>query len=505
MFPSNRNGISVVYEFSIEEATSTSSGTVLRGSGGYPSRGVQHCSFRNNDCKENKKWIELHYRVPSDDQKIYHPHPGVKHSELYRVAYLPGGRDGQILLARFQYAFLHGHAFSVGYSQALQLDDQVTWSSWMPHKTAISGGGPFGYPDDKYLEYAHKAMDHLNVPRDIKKCQQWCLQQQDRQKSSTSTTSPCDLCLPLRQETIHFVAPRQWNETSQFSEFFEIVETSEVCNGQISTPLAVVASAPLVPDLASIRPIPPPSTAAVIPDRPPSQKLLSEASSLQSRALLRPANIITVADLCDEVKTRNGITEDTTCPICIQVLSNKNGKSMSDPPIIRIKVCGHLCHQQCMLNQLLQRRYSCPICTESVGMVFFGGGPSGSMTASLDRSRSCPGFNKSDGIICIRYEIPPGIQTQYMEYPGQLYAGTSRLAYLPNTEKGRRLLMRLRHAFCSGLIFHVGKSATTGLTNQVTWAAIPHKTSLEGGIHGYPDPQYIEKCGEVLDAMKVPG
>ena len=45
---------------------------------------------------------------------------------------------------------------------------------------------------------------------------------------------------------------------------------------------------------------------------------------------------------------------------------------------------------------------------------------------------------------------------------------------------------------------------TTGIPNQVTWTSIHHKTSLHGGIHGFPDPNYISNVNTELDNLGVP-
>ena len=50
----------------------------------------------------------------------------------------------------------------------------------------------------------------------------------------------------------------------------------------------------------------------------------------------------------------------------------------------------------------------------------------------------------------------------------------------------------LIEAFKRKLTFMVGTSLTTGEKNVIVWAGIHHKTSLTGGVHGYPDPKYFE-------------
>jgi len=84
----------------------------------------------------------------------------------------------------------------------------------------------------------------------------------------------------------------------------------------------------------------------------------------------------------------------------------------------------------------------------------------------------------------IQYRFPQGVQGKEDPNPGQRYDGTSRTAYLPDTREGREVLQLLRRAFDARLVFTVGTSSTTGLTNQITWNDIHHKTNIYGGPYG---------------------
>jgi hypothetical protein len=75
---------------------------------------------------------------------------------------------------------------------------------------------------------------------------------------------------------------------------------------------------------------------------------------------------------------------------------------------------------------------------------------------------------------------------------------------LPDSPEGNCLLKRLIFAFRHGLTFRVGTSLTTDQKNRITWASIHHKTSLHGGLRGFPDPSYIHNCNEELDNLGVP-
>lgn len=104
------------------------------------------------------------------------------------------------------------------------------------------------------------------------------------------------------------------------------------------------------------------------------------------------------------------------------------------------------------------------------------------------------------------YDIPLGVQLTYHINPGSPYNSTSRIAYLPNNLQGRALLMRLKYAWMHGLTFGIGNSLTTGQSNVVIWSSIHHKTSIsgDGNGHGFPDPQYMDRCNADLDALHVP-
>lgn len=65
------------------------------------------------------------------------------------------------------------------------------------------------------------------------------------------------------------------------------------------------------------------------------------------------------------------------------------------------------------------------------------------------------------------------------------YPGTDRVAYLPDSPEGNRVLRLLRRAFEQRLIFTIGTSMTTGMHNVITWNDIHHKTSIWGGPRWY--------------------
>jgi deltex-like protein len=129
--------------------------------------------------------------------------------------------------------------------------------------------------------------------------------------------------------------------------------------------------------------------------------------------------------------------------------------------------------------------------------------PSGTMTIK-ESGKQFPGYAPSVKILELRYDFATGIQLDYHPNPGVLYSSTERIAFLPSTPEGLRLLTRLKYAFIRGLSFSIGTSLTTGTPNSITWSTIPHKTSVSGGHFGFPDPHYFMNCHQALTALGVP-
>ena len=83
------------------------------------------------------------------------------------------------------------------------------------------------------------------------------------------------------------------------------------------------------------------------------------------------------------------------------------------------------------------------------------------------------------------------------------YSGTGRMAYLPDTPEGRKVLFLFQKAWDRRLLFTVGRSITTGADNTVVWSGIHHKTVTNGGPFGYPDPTYLSRVQDELAAVGV--
>ncbi|KAI7795347.1 E3 ubiquitin-protein ligase DTX3L isoform X2 [Triplophysa rosa] len=183
--------------------------------------------------------------------------------------------------------------------------------------------------------------------------------------------------------------------------------------------------------------------------------------------------------------------EEDKCVICMDNFNNKE----------KLK-CGHEFCKDCIEQAVKHSGCICPICKMVFGKVE-GSQPDGTMHVSKNRS-SLPGFPKT-GTIEIYYRMPDGTQTKKHPNPGQLYHGTSRTAYLPDNQEGNHVLKLLQRAFDQKLIFTVGTSTTSGLTNAVTWNDIHHKTNKSGGPenYGYPDPDYLKRVKDELKAKGI--
>ncbi|KAK3586897.1 hypothetical protein CHS0354_017693 [Potamilus streckersoni] len=112
---------------------------------------------------------------------------------------------------------------------------------------------------------------------------------------------------------------------------------------------------------------------------------------------------------------------------------------------------------------------------------FTGNQPTGIMYHNIQKDIHLPGF-ESYGTIEIFYEFPDGIQVTEHPNPGKPYRGIKRKAFLPGNSEGRKVLQLLKVAFDRRLLFTVGNSLTTGMTDVIIWSGIEHKTKVIGGL-----------------------
>ncbi|KAM6242228.1 putative E3 ubiquitin-protein ligase DTX2 isoform 2-T3 [Porphyrio hochstetteri] len=214
----------------------------------------------------------------------------------------------------------------------------------------------------------------------------------------------------------------------------------------------------------------------------------------------------------EEVK---GSPADEDCIICMEKLSSPSGYSdASEGSTIKPDTVGHLTgcqhsfHMLCVLAMYSSGNkdgsLQCPSCKTIYGEKT-GTQPKGKMEVSTF-SQSLPG-HKDCGTIQIVYHISRGIQGPEHPNPGMPYTarGFPRYCYLPDNEKGRKVLELLKVAWKRRLIFTVGTSSTTGESNTVVWNEIHHKTELDTNLsgHGYPDPNYLDNVLAELAAQGV--
>jgi len=200
----------------------------------------------------------------------------------------------------------------------------------------------------------------------------------------------------------------------------------------------------------------------------------------------------------DHVSVVDQAFGSTLCSICMEDLT-----SQASNPVVEIRGCKHCFHQGCV-EQALNANSRCPTCRAHVGGFARGTMPSGHMIVEKDSSLSIPGSNDCD-VLVIHYLFEPNRQKSYHPNPGKMHSGTCRIAYLPDTIESEKLLKRLVHAFKHGLSFRVGDSITHGMSDQITWTSIHHKTSLvPNAPYGFPDSGYFVNVNEDLDALGVP-
>ncbi|XP_039938278.1 probable E3 ubiquitin-protein ligase DTX2 isoform X3 [Hirundo rustica] len=210
-----------------------------------------------------------------------------------------------------------------------------------------------------------------------------------------------------------------------------------------------------------------------------------------------------------------GAPADEDCMICMEKLSSPSGYSDScqsstirPEAVGRLRNCQHSFHMLCMLamysNGNKDGSLQCPSCKTIYGEKT-GTQPKGKMEISTF-PQSLPG-HKDCGTIRIVYHISRGIQGPEHPNPGMPYTarGFPRYCYLPDNEKGRKVLELLKVAWRRRLIFTVGTSNTTGESNTVVWNEIHHKTEMDSNLsgHGYPDPNYLDNVLAELAAQGV--
>ncbi|XP_016113956.1 E3 ubiquitin-protein ligase DTX1-like [Sinocyclocheilus grahami] len=206
---------------------------------------------------------------------------------------------------------------------------------------------------------------------------------------------------------------------------------------------------------------------------------------------------------------------DEDCTICMERLATASGyegvlsyRGIKPELVGKLGKCGHMYHLLCLVamynNGNKDGSLQCPTCKAIYGEKT-GTQPPGKMEYHVI-PHSLPGCSDSKTIRIV-YDIPAGIQTTEHPNPGKKYSarGFPRHCYLPDNEKGRKVLKLLIMAWDRRLIFTIGTSSTTGETDTVVWNEIHHKTEFGSNLtgHGYPDPNYLDNVMRELAAQGV--
>ncbi|XP_061664368.1 E3 ubiquitin-protein ligase DTX4a isoform X2 [Syngnathoides biaculeatus] len=212
-------------------------------------------------------------------------------------------------------------------------------------------------------------------------------------------------------------------------------------------------------------------------------------------------------------KVRSPPEED--CTICMEVLAGPSGYKgpgvggiSRAESVGRLAQCGHQYHLQCLVamynNGNKDGSLQCPTCKTIYG-VKTGNQPPGKMEYHVI-PHSLPGHPDCKTIRII-YNIPPGIQGLEHPNPGKPFTarGFPRHCYLPDSDRGRKVLRLLLVAWDRHLIFSVGTSSTTGESDTVIWNEVHHKTEFGSNLtgHGYPDPGHLDNVLEELKAQGI--
>ncbi|XP_058545067.1 E3 ubiquitin-protein ligase DTX4 isoform X2 [Neofelis nebulosa] len=204
---------------------------------------------------------------------------------------------------------------------------------------------------------------------------------------------------------------------------------------------------------------------------------------------------------------------DEDCTICMERLTAPSGYKGLQPTVKpdlvgKLSRCGHIYHIYCLVamynNGNKDGSLQCPTCKTIYG-VKTGTQPPGKMEYHLI-PHSLPGHPDCKTIRII-YSIPPGIQGPEHPNPGKSFSarGFPRHCYLPDSEKGRKVLKLLLVAWDRRLIFAIGTSSTTGESDTVIWNEVHHKTEFGSNLtgHGYPDANYLDNVLAELAAQGI--
>ncbi|XP_029956022.1 putative E3 ubiquitin-protein ligase DTX2 isoform X1 [Salarias fasciatus] len=268
-----------------------------------------------------------------------------------------------------------------------------------------------------------------------------------------------------------------------------------------------------------LHPPPPPPPFAppppLLPSKPPSSS--SSSSVRRAKRQHRRASAQRPEEVIQRYMEVVAGVSDEDCIICMDQLSNPSGyetaagdggQSALPDAVGKFVKCGHTLHMLCMLamynNGTKDGSLQCPSCKTIYGEKT-GTQPKGKM--EIYSIAQCLPGHPDCGTIQIIYSIPPGVQGPEHPNPGQPFTcrGFPRFCFLPDNDKGRKVLELLKVAWMRRLIFTVGTSSTTGEPDTVVWNGIHHKTEMMSNLsgHGYPDPNYLDNVLSELASQGV--
>ncbi|EGD83182.1 hypothetical protein PTSG_03813 [Salpingoeca rosetta] len=236
------------------------------------------------------------------------------------------------------------------------------------------------------------------------------------------------------------------------------------------------------------------------PASPPPRLFIRSSSSSKYSCNSEAATTTTTTTATTTTTTTTTITTTTTKT---EVQKKVAAVVPADgEEVVSLRGCKHTFHRDCIAHAF-KYHTRCPVCLVELAPQQ-GPQPAGTMSVSVMPHIACAGHERdSRGTIVINYSFPSGRQDERHEHPGCMYSGTYRVAYLPNNKQGREVLALLQVAFDRRVIFRVGTSITTGVSNTVVWNGIHHKTYIGRGPFGYPDATYLLRVKEELGACGI--
>jgi len=252
---------------------------------------------------------------------------------------------------------------------------------------------------------------------------------------------------------------------------------------------------------------------------------LDEAPSFALEAQRVHADLARIARITEwQLPPAGGGASLGSCAVCLEPLEDAASGASPEDSVVVLGRCRHAFHAGCIQPcfkppppmQLspsaptwnlpeLAGHVECPVCRVRYGSRT-GDAPAG--YAKLDFiQESLPGSRSDLGHFGLTIVVPSGVQRSHHPSPGLPFTGKNLVAYFPQTasHEGAMVVKRVLEAYRRRLLFQIGRSATTGQDNVVTFASIHLKTKKGGGAanHGFPDSGFLERISAELDSVGV--